>query len=235
MKTLSLILLLCSLGFSSVSAEEKVSKKALDEKLDDLLLPDDKVTPVLSQDKFYIINQRYSSLINRHEVTLQGAHNFTADSHLDVKQSALTYRYHLNSRWSFGLRYNYYTNKLTTTGEKLLQDRQIVPDQDFAYNSQEIFATFNTIYGKLRWSSDTVVYFDQYISLGGGQIELASGKTNHGLLDLGLAFWVGQNFSLRTGLKNEFYNQNQLNGTQFMHNAMGYMEIGYLFGQGDRG
>lgn len=211
------------------------AEKALDKKLDDLLIPDDKVTPVLTKDKLFIVNTRYSSLINRHELTLQGAHNLTADSHLDVKQAALTYRYHLNSRWSFGLRYNRYTNELTSAGEKLLQDKKIVPDQDFAYNSQELFATYNTIYGKLRWSSDTVVYFDQYISLGAGQIELASGKSNMGLLDLGLAFWVGKNGSMRVGIKNEFYNQQQLTGDRFMHNAMGYLEIGYLFGEGDQG
>jgi outer membrane beta-barrel protein len=217
---------------TSLFAEEKT---ALENKLDGLLLPDDKVTPVLTKDKFYIINTRYSSLVNRHEVTLQGAHNFTADSHLDVKQAALSYRYHLNSKWSFGLRYNRYTNKLTTTGEKLLENQQIVPDQDFAYNSQEIFATYNTIYGKLRWSSDTVVYFDQYISLGAGQLELASGDVNHGLADLGLAFWIGNHFSMRVGVKNEFYNQEKRTGSEFTHNAMGYMEIGYLFGEGDRG
>ncbi len=209
--------------------------RPLDKKLDDLLIPDDKVTPVLSEDKFYVVNTRYSSLINRHEFTLQGAHNFTADSHLDVKQAALSYRYHLNSKWSFGLRYSRYTNELTSAGQRLFDDKQIVPDQDFAYNSQEIFATYNTIYGKLRWSADTVVYFDQYISLGVGQIELASGKTNNGLLDLGLAFWLGKNASMRVGLKNEFYNQQQLSGERLMHNAMGYLEIGYLFGEGDRG
>lgn len=230
-------LLLLSLLFASstFANDEAKTERALDKKLDDLLIPDDKVTPVLSQDKFYVVNTRYSSLINRHEFTLQGAHNFTADSHLDVKQAALSYRYHLNSKWSFGLRYNRYTNELTSAGQKLLDDKQIVPDQDFAYNSQEIFATYNTIYGKLRWSADTVVYFDQYISLGAGQIELASGKTNHGMLDLGLAFWLGKNASMRVGLKNEFYNQQQLSGERFMHNAMGYLEIGYLFGEGDRG
>lgn len=229
------LLILGLLFVNSTFANEAKEERALDKKLDDLLIPDDKVTPVLSQDKFYVVNTRYSSLINRHEFTLQGAHNFTADSHLDVKQAALSYRYHLNSKWSFGLRYNRYTNELTSAGQKLLDDKQIVPDQDFAYNSQEIFATYNTIYGKLRWSADTVVYFDQYISLGAGQIELASGKTNHGMLDLGLAFWLGQNASMRFGLKNEFYNQQQLSGERFMHNAMGYLEIGYLFGEGDRG
>lgn len=224
-----LVILISFFTFGAICAEE------LENKLDDLLIPDDKVTPVLSKDELFIVNTRYSSLVNRHEFSLMGAHNFTADSHLDVKQSALAYRYHLNSKWSFGLRYNRYSNELTSAGQTLFDREKIVPDQDFAFNSQEAFATFNTIYGKLRWSSTTIVYFDQYISLGAGQIELASGKTNHGLLDLGLAFWIGNHTSMRVGLKNEFYNQQQVTEKRLMHNAMGYLEIGYLFGEGDRG
>ncbi|MFT6071360.1 MAG: outer membrane beta-barrel protein [Bacteriovoracaceae bacterium] len=210
------------------------AETSLDKKLDDLNIPDDQVTPVLSQDNFYIVNTRYSSLINRHEIGVQGSHNLTADSHLDVKQISGSYRYHLNSKWSFGLRYNHYSNKLTQAGQRLLDDQKIVPDQDFAYNSQEIFATYNTIYGKLRWSSETVVYFDQFISVGGGQIELASGKSNHALVDLGLAFWIKKHGSMRVGVRNELYNQVKLSGENLKYNAMGYIEFGFLFGDGDR-
>ena len=207
----------------------------LENKLDALAIPDDKVTPLLSQDQLYIVNTRYSSLVNRHEFTLQGGHNFTSDSHLDSKGVALSYRYHLNSDWSFGLRYSEYQNKLTGAGDRLFNDQKLLPDTDFAKSSSEIFATYNTIYGKLRWSQDTVVYFDQYISLGVGQMDLASGKTNHGVADVGLAFWLGKHMSARIGLKNEFYNQQQLSGEVFKANSFGYLEIGYLFGTGDRG
>jgi outer membrane beta-barrel protein len=233
MKTLLYFTFSLFISVGVMAAEE--APKNLQGKLDDLLIPDDKVAPVVSEDKLYIVNTRYSSLVNRHEFSLLGAHNFTADSHLDVKQAALAYRYHLNSKWSFGLRYNRYTNELTSAGQSLFDKERLVPDTDYALNSQELFATYNTIYGKIRWSADTVVYFDQFISLGGGQIELASGKTNHGFLDLGVAFWVGNHMSMRVGIKNEFYQQQQVTEERFMHNAMGYLEIGYLFGQGDRG
>ena len=207
----------------------------LENKLDALNIPDDKVTPLLSQDQLYIVNTRYSSLVNRHEFTIQGGHNFTSDSHLDSKDIAASYRYHLNSDWSFGLRYTEYQNKLTSAGERLFDDQKLLPDTDFAKKSAEIFATYNTIYGKLRWSNETVVYFDQYISLGVGEMELASGKTNHALADIGMAFWLGKHMSARVGFKNEFYNQEQLSGDVFKTNTFGYLEIGYLFGSGDRG
>ncbi len=230
-----LFLLAAVVGTSSVLAAETGEVSKLENKLDALNIPDDKVTPLLGQDQLYIVNTRYSSLINRHELTLQGGHNFTADSHLDSKDIALSYRYHLNSDWSFGVRYTEYQNKLTDAGNRLFDDQKLLPDTDYAKTATEIFANYNTIYGKLRWSKETVVYFDQYVSLGVGQMDLASGKTNHGLLDVGLSFWIGKHMSTRVGLKNEFYNQNQLSGKVFKSNSFGYLEIGYLFGSGDRG
>lgn len=228
-------LAILTLGLYSFSSQAQQTGGDLEGKLDALNIPDDKVSPVLSREQLYIVNTRYSSLINRHEFTIQGAYDFTADSHLDVSQAAASYRYHLNSDWSFGLRYTRYSNKLTGAGQRLLDDQRLVPDTDYALNAQEIFATYNTIYGKLRWSKDTVVYFDQYISIGAGKIELASGKTNLGLVDLGLAFWLGKHMSARMGVKNEFYNQILRQGEDLQHNAMGYIEFGYLFGSGDRG
>lgn len=228
-------LMVMALVSTPLYAAESGEVSKLENKLDALNIPDDKVTPLLSQDQLYIVNTRYSSLINRHEVTLKGGHNFTADSHLDSKDIALSYRYHLNSDWSFGVRYTEYQNDLTGAGERLFDDQKLLPDTDYSVNAKEIFATYNTIYGKLRWSQETVVYFDQYISLGVGEMELASGKTNHALADLGLAFWIGKHMSARVGLKNEFYNQTQLTGKEFKANTFGYIEFGYLFGSGDRG
>jgi outer membrane beta-barrel protein len=211
------------------------SSSELEKKLESLSIPDDKVTTVLSEDKLYVLNNRYSSLINRHELTVAGANNFTADSHLVTQQAALSYRYHINSKWSLGARYTRYTNKLSSAGQILFNNKSIIPDTDFAMNGQELFVNYNTIYGKLRWSEDSVVYFDQYISLGGGKVKLSSGDKNLALADIGLSFWLGNHGSARIGLKNEFYQQNQLSGSRNIHNGIGYIEFGYLFGTGDRG
>ena len=211
------------------------SSTELEKKLESLSIPDDKVTTVLSEDKLYVLNNRYSSLVNRHELTIAGANNFTADSHLVTQQAAMAYRFHINSKWSLGARYTRYTNKLSSAGQTLFNNRSILPDTDYALNGQELFVNYNTIYGKLRWSENSVVYFDQYLSLGGGKVKLSSGDKNLVLADVGLAFWLGNHGSARIGLKNEFYQQAQLSGTRNIHNGIGYIEFGYLFGTGDRG
>lgn len=225
MKMVASILLLLS---TSVFANDV----PLEQKLDELNIPDDKISNVINEDKVFVVNKRYSSLVNRHEVTFYGGNNFTADSHLSTQQLGLTYRYHLNSKWSFGLRYQEFYNKLTTTGEKLFEEEKLFPDTDFALNSKEFFVNYNTIYGKLRWSSSTVVYFDQYISLGVGEAELSFGDQNIYVADVGLSFWLGKHMSTRFGVRNEFYEQSQLRQVRSIHNAVGYVEIGYLFGQG---
>lgn len=228
MKYLSLISGLILFSTLSLAEDDLINK------LDALNIPSDKVTPLLSEDQLESVNERYSHLNRRHELTLSGANNFTADSHLETRQIGASYRFHINSRWSVGYRYQEYENKLSSAGEKLFDEEKLLPDTDFAIKSNDAFVNFNTIYGKLRLTEKQIVYFDQYIALGYGNIDLASGETNFYHLDLGFSFWIGENFSSRIGLKNEFYRQSRLIESENVHNGMGYLEIGYLFGPGAR-
>ena len=66
-------------------------------------------------------------------------------------------------------------------------------------------------------------------------MELASGEVDHYIGDVGIAFWLGRNFSTRIGYKTEFYEQESISGIkQDQLNGLGYIEIGYLFGSGSR-
>ncbi len=225
----SLLLVLTYLLSVSINAADV----PLEEKLNNLSIPDDRVSSVVSEDRLFVVNKRYSSLVNRHEVTILGANNFTPDSHLVSQQVGGTYRYHINSNWSVGGRYQKYYNELSAAGEKLFDDKRVFPDTDFALDSYEAFVNYNTIYGKMRFTSSTVIYFDQYVSLGAGKINLAGSEENLYSLDLGFSFWLGKHMSTRVGVRNEFYSQTQLfGGRRDIHNAVGYLEIGYLFGQG---
>lgn len=222
MKNLILISLL--LSSSAYSASK------LDSKLDSLNIPSDKVTPLLSEENLISVNKRYSSLTNRHELTFSGSNNFNADSHMDTKKRSASYRYHINPKWSLGYRYSDYFNKLTAAGEKLYDEQKILPDSDYSLKSTEGFINYNTVYGKLRLTEDTIVYFDQYLALGYGKISLANGEAQMYTLDAGFAFWLGKNYSFRVGAKNELYRQQKINGDDDVHNVMGYLEFGYLFG-----
>lgn len=230
-------LLIVSLLISSLSHADTVkeqSKSDLESKLEALNIPSDKVTPTVSEDKLFAVNQRYSSLRQRFEFTMFGANNFNADSHLETTMSGATMRYHFNGKWSIGARYSEYFNQLSSAGKELFKNEKLLPDTDYAVKSSEGFINFNTVYGKLRLTEKTIVYFDHYISLGYGNIQLASEETQMYSVDTGLAFWIGNNFSSRFGLKSESYTQKKVKGSENVHNMMGYAEIGYLFGEGSR-
>lgn len=209
------------------------SVEKIEDKLDKLRIPSDRVTPLVSKDKLYVVNQRYSTLKNRHEISILGGNDFAAEGHLLTRQLGLSYQYHLNSKWSFGLRRTSYFNELSEAGKTLFENQSILSDTDFALSNTELFTSYNTVYGKVRFAKDNVLYFDQYVSLGLGKVDLKSGNQNMASIDLGLSFWIGKNFSFKTGLRNELYNQRQLMGEKSIHNAIGYLSFGYLFG-GDK-
>ncbi len=228
MKKIIGIAILSTFSLSSSYAE----KVDLTKKLETLNVPSDKVTPLISEDKLYAVNKRYSSLNKRHEITVSGAKNFNADSHIETENASMTYRFHWNDTWSVGYRYSEYQNNLSSAGEQLFDSEKLLPDTDYALKSTEGFVNFNTVYGKLRLTQDTIVYFDQYITLGYGNIALAAGETRLATVDLGFSFWIGKHASLRIGARNEFYEQQKLNGADDVHNVLGYFEMGYLFGEG---
>lgn len=223
------IIILISIALSA-SASQK-----LKEKIEALSIPQDKVTPILSEDKLYVVNTRYSSLKFRHEFTISGANNFLVDDHLTSRQLSGSYRFHFNDTFSAGYRYSDYNNELSTAGKRLFEDKDILPDTDYAIKAWELFVNANVFYGKIRLSEKRIVYFDLYTALGAGKMELASGEVDHYIGDVGIAFWLGRNFSTRIGYKTEFYEQESISGIkQDQLNGLGYIEIGYLFGSGSR-
>lgn len=232
MKYLFLLLIIVS---TSSFAEEKSQKSELEKKLESLNIPSDKVSPLVSEEKLYVVNGRYSSLNNRHELTLFGSRNFNADSHIETQQGGGTYRYHINSDWSLGYRYSQYDNKLSEAGEDLFDKNAILPISDYAVKSSEGFINYNTVYGKIKLTEKTIVYFDHYVSLGYATMALGSGEVPSYIVDTGFAFWLGKHMSLRTGLKNELYSLKTFEGEKKnTQNMMGYLEFGYLFGEGSR-
>ena len=143
-KLISFAILLGSINAFAV----EVKKSDLEKKLDSLNIPSDKVTPLVTTENLYVINDRYSSLYRRHEFTFMGGRNFNADSHLETEQLSVSYRMHLNSRWSFGARYSEYYNELSASGKQLYNDKNLLPDSDYALKSSEAFINFNTVWCK---------------------------------------------------------------------------------------
>ena len=79
---------------------------------------------------------------------------------------------------------------------------------------------------------DEVFYFDQYVGLSGGLLESRRGSKPTAGIDVGISFWAGKKMSLRTGLKNNFFEeQNGLGEKALSRNLVGYLSFGYFFGR----
>jgi outer membrane beta-barrel protein len=223
MKKLLLSLMMTSLAYAGI--EENLSKQ-----LESMALPKDQVPKFMSEDKAASYKTRYNDLTFRHEVELIGANNLTPESHLRTNEWGAAYRFHFDNRWSVSVRHMEVNNELNQTGKFLLKNDSLVVDNDYATSFDDIAVSFNTIYGKFKLFSDTIVYFDQFISMGYGTANLASGNTDLYLVDLGVVFWFGRSMSSRIGLRNEFYEQQLQTGSEFISNQVAYFSVGYMFG-----
>lgn len=220
-------IIIASLCFSSVAFG---ATPTLDSELDSLAIPSDKGMTSTASDKVFAIQTRFSPLANRHEIGFSAGKNLNIDGHLESEQWGGLYRYHLTDRWAFGFNYFKVNNELSSSGKKLVNDNGILPDRDFVKSQTDVMAEYNLFYGKMRFDLDQVVYFDQYIAAGAGSVQLGNGNTTAYILDAGFAFWFGKRGGARIGLKNDFYTEQNLNGSTKVHNMVGYLSFSLLLG-----
>lgn len=228
MKKLSLVFVIAALSLPTFAASKK--PKTLEEKLDSLNLPVNEGPASIAKEKLYSVQRRLSPLTNRHEVTFDMGTNLNVDGHLRSQQLGGAYHYHFNDKWSIGFGGYKVFNELTEPGRNLLERDFIAPNKDFAKHQFEAFASYNLFYGKFRIGADNIYYFDQYITLAGGSIGLSSGSSPLFAPEVGIALWLGKNASVRAGVRNEFYEEVTVIGTEINHNVLAYLKIGYLFG-----
>ena len=228
---LVLIINVCFLS-PVMSSDSSIPKTVLDplaSEVKKLELPSSIVGPHISESAFQSVQTRYSSLQQRHEFILGGGHNFLADSHLESQSASFSYKFHINEKWSMGLRSTRVFNELSAAGERLYEDEKIVPDNDYAQASRDLNITYNLFYGKIKFNERNITHFDGFVSLGYGDIELSNGNTNFKVIDTGLCFYLNKYFTSRLSLRNEFYNQTLESGkTKEALNGYGVFELGIL-------
>lgn len=221
-------LILLTLALSSLTA--MANTPALEQELNALAVPQDQALVNTSKDKLYTIQSRFANLNKRHEIGFVGGKNLNQDGHLDSNQFGALYRFHINDKWALGANYFKVNNELSPAGKKLVNDKGILPDRDFVKSQMDAIVEYNLFYGKMRFDMDRVVYFDQYWGVGAGQVELGNSNTTAMVLDAGFAFWLGKWGSARLGLKNDFYTEQNLNGSTSVHNMVGYFAFGMMLG-----
>lgn len=214
---------------SSLMANAAETPTSIDDDLQTLKLESNQLPSGVEQDKLYALTPRYSPLRNRFEFTLGGAKNFNPDSHTTSSQLDVALRYHISDRWSVAMGGAYVFNSLSDAGRLNLTEEGKVPDVGYPKYRFDLLAGFNTFYGKLRFSMDSVVYFDQYLALGPALVKLQTGDSYGVTGDIGFAFWFGPHFSARLGVRDCFFEEKRLVSSNWVHHVMGHADVGYVF------
>ena len=188
----------------------------------------DAVPAQISKEKLYSIQNRNAPLKNRFEILVGFGENFTADSFLSSEQAGGELQYHLTDDWSVALAYHQVFNKFKDSADRLLETEGLLPDVDFARSRMEARVQYNLFYGKFRFTKDSVLYFDQYVSLGYAQNELGSGSSPGPVIDGGFAFWVSDWGSVHLGVKDYYYQEKARLSGGSRHNIHAYAQVGYL-------
>jgi len=127
-------------------------------------------------------------------------HNYSIDA---------AYRFFINERWSFQLKYSRYFNSLTSKGEENLLFLQHIPLEAKYAQSQSYLGGIDwyPFYGKASFYN-RLVRFDLYLSLLAGQIELLNMNHLNPLVSvgLGLVSWWHKNLNSRLELQGTYFN-----------------------------
>jgi outer membrane beta-barrel protein len=122
------------------------------------------------------------------------------------------------------------TNELTDAAIRYQKDNQRVPDLAYVKYRLDFLGGFHTFYGKFRVSMDQVFYFDHYIALGPGMLELQNGRQYAAVADTGFIFWFGKQFTARLGLKDYYFHEVRLIIQGNTNHLLGHFDIGFIFG-----
>ncbi len=225
---ISTLLLSSSWAASAVSQESAADD--LEAQLEQLKLPANTLPAGLATESVYAVQSRYSPLARRHEIGLGFGHNFTGNGFFTMQQFEMGYRYHLSDRWSIGASGAYGINRLTSSGQRLLDETGLLPDAAYVKYRADVMGTINTFYGKLRFSPDSVIYFDQYISFGPALIQTDLAAAFGGALDVGFSVWMGRKGAVRFGAKGNFYNEKRRASESFTQHWVGHLDLAFLMG-----
>jgi outer membrane beta-barrel protein len=227
---ISLRILISAAVFGLSNFSFAADEKPLESMLGDLNTPANEAPTSVTREQLYSVQGRVCPLKSRSGVWVGGGYNFGGSGYLSMSQLEGAYRYHLSDRFSLGLFGSYNFNKLNESGKNLLATNSQIPDVAYEKYRASLLLGINTFYGKIRFSMDSVTYFDQYVGIGPGIEGLSTGNTVAGVLDIGFAFWLGHGGSVRVGVQNEFFEEKRALSSVFRNDAVAHLDLGLMFG-----
>ena len=187
-----------------------------------------------------IVQKRLVDRTQRWEFSSEYLYSSRGNSYLDSTSTGFTISYHLNPRWSLGMKYHYFFNQLTPEGKNLVEEAQrvqridpktelaLIPELNWPKTSVLAAMSYYPIYGKLNIFDKGIVHFDIYGTLGAGQMTLRKGSSMTYFTGLGFGLWLSQHLTGRLEYNYQAYNAQYLQGEQEQNINTISFGIGYL-------
>ena len=199
----------------------------------------DKAKAINPGTEISVVQERTVSRRNRWEIDPEYSGSFGGDAYVKTANAGLNVQYHINPKWSLGVKYNQSFNKLTPEGEALVaralddfnknpgNPTASVPAINYQKSEKMVFADWYPIYGKVNLF-DRVAQFDVYGLAGLGSVTLSSGDVSSYSLGGGLGIWWSKNFSTRAEMRYQTYKAPFYDGEKSRDLALGSVQMGWL-------
>lgn len=187
-----------------------------------------------------VVQPRTVSRRHRFEIAPEYSGSFGGDTYSRTQSMAFNIHYHINPRWSLGLKAGMSANRLTQEGEAMV-DRAYqdylknpknpefpLPEMDYQKAESMALVNWYPIYGKLNFLDRKVVQFDTYLTIGAGTVTLKSGITESQQMGGGVGFWFTPKFSTRFEMRYQTYEAKYLTGPQKLDLAIASVQMGWM-------
>jgi outer membrane beta-barrel protein len=201
---------------------------------DALLEMADKLNP---ESKSRIVQDRIVDRHNRLEVGLSYGGVLGGTTYLQTQNFGAALDFHLTPRWSLGVRYFAYQNRLTPEGERAFDEARAAyaagssatfVDIDSPLNTKIAVVNWYPIYGKINFFDQAIAQFDVYLLAGGGQIELDSGSSSLATGGVGVGLWMTKHLSARAEISYQAYKDNIVTGARDIGAVAATVGLGWI-------
>lgn len=251
MKTLSTLLIGLFL-FSQAEAKTKSKPRQLskninvEQQVDTLGSNEDiieKAKTLQPNNSMKIVQKRQVDRNLRPEIGLSYGFVNGGDTYLNTRNWGANFDFHINPRWSLGLRYNDNKNELTSEGKRIADvalakqnagaTDYVVPEIAFPIRSYMGMISWYPIYGKISWFESAVSQFDFYLTAGGGQVQTKNvlGQTNTSAIytgGMGMGLWVNSWLTSRVEVRYQNYQDRVTSGTRNIDSIIMQIGIGIM-------
>jgi outer membrane immunogenic protein len=201
---------------------------------EDLINMADSLKP---ETKSRIVQDRIVDRHNRIEFGVNYGGVAGGTTYLQTQNLGFNLDYHITPKWSLGLRYYDFNNKLTPEGERVFAEARAnngvtasggYVDIDTPLNATMAVLNFFPVYGKLNLFDAAIAQFDVFMLVGGGQIELSSGPTSILTAGGGIGFWMTKHLTARLEARYQGYKDQIKNGSRDINSVVGTAGLGWI-------